>query len=58
MAKCKTLLEACDAIIMCPHWEKSSGCTIERDWAVQAGKRIYYFYKGVIEEEYFPELIK
>lgn len=34
MDKCLKLLSACDGIIMCPGWEKSRGCCIELDFAI------------------------
>lgn len=37
------LLSCCDAIVLCPGWEKSTGCRAEKAFAMQQGIAIKYF---------------
>lgn len=48
MEKCFNMYQAADAIILCENWDKSTGCKIERKWAIRDGKDIYYFIKGKV----------
>lgn len=41
MKRCRSLYDACDAIILCPGWDKSKGCTEEYQWAINDRKSIY-----------------
>jgi hypothetical protein len=41
MRICRKIYNACDAIILCPNWDKSRGCTEEYQWAIQDNKPVY-----------------
>ena len=41
MRICRTIYNASDAIILCPNWDKSRGCTEEYQWAIQDNKPVY-----------------
>jgi hypothetical protein len=45
MEKCRYLYQACDAVIFCPDWDKSAGCTEEHKWAIQDSKPRYFVDK-------------
>jgi hypothetical protein len=45
MEQCRHLYNACDAIILCPDWDKSKGCKEEAYWAYQDNKPRYYVDK-------------
>lgn len=54
MDKCRSLYEACEAIILCPGWNKSKGCKEEYWWAKNDGKPIYIYddqYLKICEPE-------
>lgn len=42
MAECLRMLEPCDAILMCPGWERSRGCRVEHSQAISWGIRVVY----------------
>lgn len=41
MKMCIKLLLECDGIILCPNWENSPGCVLERDIASATGKVVF-----------------
>jgi hypothetical protein len=41
MRRCRLIYDACDVLILCEGWEKSKGCNIEFQWALEDGKPIY-----------------
>lgn len=43
MEKCRHLYNACDAVILCPDWNKSKGCITEERWAQEDMKPTYAF---------------
>ena len=43
MARCMSLLAACDAIIMCGDWEQSKGCKSELGQAKNWGLEVLYY---------------
>lgn len=47
MARCMSLLAACDAIIMCGDWEKSKGCKSELGQAKNWGLEVLYYEQVV-----------
>lgn len=42
LADAMELLACCDAIILCPGWEESTGCRAEKAFAMQQGIEIRY----------------
>lgn len=49
MARCMSLLAACDAIIMCGDWEKSKGCKSELGQAKTWDLEVLY-YEQVVKD--------
>lgn len=47
MAICRKIFDECEAIIMCPNWEKSKGCQEEYHWAVEENKPIYILHQDL-----------
>lgn len=47
MARCMSLLAACDAIIMCGDWEQSKGCKSELGQAKNWGLEVLYYEQVV-----------
>jgi hypothetical protein len=41
MKKCRHLYNACDAVILCEYWDKSTGCKEEYQWATEDNKPVY-----------------
>ena len=39
----KQYLYRCDALILCPGWENSSGCKVEKEWFEEHGKPVYQY---------------
>jgi len=50
MGKCRILYEACDAVIFCDNWNKSSGCRAEHKWTVEDQKPKYRYRNGELLE--------
>ena len=48
--KCRSLYDACDAVIFCDYWNKSKGCRLEYKWAKADGKPIYRYHDGELFE--------
>ena len=46
MKKCRSLYDACDAVIFCDNWNKSQGCMTEHKWTVEDGKPKYRYRNG------------
>lgn len=44
-----SLMMGCDAVLMCPGWQKSAGANNERDVAEEIGLDVYYFIEDVPE---------
>lgn len=42
LADALELLSCCEAIILCPGWEKSTGCRAEKAYAIHTGIKIHY----------------
>ncbi|UZD44258.1 DUF4406 domain-containing protein [Selenomonas sputigena] len=42
LADALELLSCCEAIILCPRWEKSIGCRAEKAYAIHTGIKIHY----------------
>ena len=42
LADALELLSCCEAIILCPKWEKSTGCRAEKAYAIHMGIKIHY----------------
>lgn len=42
LADALELLSCCEAIILCPGWEKSTGCRAEKAYAIHMGIKIHY----------------
>lgn len=42
MELCYALLETCDELWLCPGWEESRGCRLEKEYAEQHGIPIVY----------------
>mgnify|MGYP002624565822 CR=1 FL=1 len=42
LADAMELLSCCEAIILCPGWEDSTGCRAEKAFAIQQGIRVMY----------------
>lgn len=42
LADALELLSCCEAIILCPGWEKSTGCRAEKAYAIHTGIKITY----------------
>lgn len=42
LADALELLSCCEAIILCPGWEKSTGCRAEKAYAIHMGLKIHY----------------
>jgi hypothetical protein len=40
------LVRSCDSIVLCPGWERSTGCRIEYRYARLLGKRVYVLALG------------
>lgn len=43
MELCFELLSMCDELILCPGWEDSRGCKLEKEWAEKHGIPIEYW---------------
>jgi len=48
MDYCYELLQMCNYIILCPGWEKSTGCCLEKVYAIMNNIPIKYYKKGVV----------
>jgi hypothetical protein len=47
-----SLLARCDAVLMTPNWDRSSGARGERDWALEHGLPVFYTTQfGVVPTE-------
>lgn len=44
------IIQKCDAVLMLPHWETSSGAKREHELAQNLRKRIFYDVQDVIDE--------
>jgi hypothetical protein len=49
MKLCLELLKMCDELWLCPGWEQSRGCRIEKETAEQCGIPIRYLSKELTE---------
>lgn len=49
-----SLMARCDAVLMTPDWQRSSGARGEHDWAKANGRPVFYATQfGIVPEELF-----
>lgn len=51
LADALELLSCCEVIILCPGWEKSTGCRAEKAYAIHAGITIHYLDEFLNREQ-------
>lgn len=40
---CYAMIDVCDAIVLLPDWEQSTGARLEREYGLQQYKKIWYY---------------